>query len=68
MRRFVLLLGVLAAVGCGSSAPTGGSPKAITWDEYRKLPAEDRDDPYVLNHLDDDARKRLAEAERKRKK
>ncbi len=68
MKRLVLLLGVLAAVGCAPTAPTGSQTKSITWDEYQKLPAEDRDDPYVLNNLDDSARKKLAEAEKKRKK
>jgi hypothetical protein len=51
----------LAATGCGSPTSTPSQPeRKVTWDEYQKMDAEQRDDPYVLDHLADDARKRLA--------
>ncbi|QDU20407.1 hypothetical protein [Urbifossiella limnaea] len=58
----------LTAAGCGgSSAPAAGDPsKKITWEVFRKMPAEEQSDPYVLNNLDDDARRKLAEAGKKR--
>jgi predicted small lipoprotein YifL len=60
---------VIAAAGCGGGAPTAADPaKRITWAEYQKLDAEQKDDPYVTENLDDDAKKRLADAQRKRRK
>ena len=68
MLRSLTVLALLAAAGCGSSTPATGDPaKKITWSEYQKMDAEQRDDPYVLDNLDDDAKKKLAESQRKKK-
>jgi hypothetical protein len=67
----ITTLGVLAllAAGCGSSQPATGDPsKKVTWAEYQKMDAEQKDDPYVVDNLDDDAKKRLADAQRKKRK
>jgi hypothetical protein len=63
-----LVIGVVA--GCGSSPPSsGGAPaRKITWAEYQQMDAEQQDDPYVLDNLDDAARKKLAAQQRKRKR
>jgi hypothetical protein len=64
-----LLAFVLAVVGCGTSAPATGDPaKKVTWAEYQKMDAEQKDDPYVVDNLDDDAKKKLAESQRKKKR
>jgi hypothetical protein len=69
VHRFVFLLLTLSLLGCGSSTPATGDPsKKITWAEYQKMDAEQKDDPYVLDNLDDDAKKKLAESQRKRKR
>jgi hypothetical protein len=66
--RLILPFVLFVAVGCGSAAPTGDPVKKITWEQYQKLPPEDRDDPYTLANLDDDARAKLAEKSKKTKK
>lgn len=69
-RRSRALVAVLlvAAVGCGSSAPPAGDPsKKISWADFQKMPSEEQADPYVLNNLDDDAKKKLAEKLKKGK-
>jgi len=47
-------------LGCQSStvstASTGVPTPKMTWAEFQKLPPEERNDPYVLNQLDDAAR------------
>lgn len=55
--------------GCGRSSPdaTPHPGRKVTWDEYRKMDAEQKDDPYVLDNLDDEAKKKLAESQRKKK-
>ncbi|MGL6075212.1 MAG: hypothetical protein ACRC8S_13715 [Fimbriiglobus sp.] len=63
---FLLLLGV---IGCGSSATTTGNPaKKVTWEEFQKMDVEQKDDPYVVDNLDDEAKKKLAESQRKKKR
>ena len=58
----------LSAAGCGPSTPaTGGGGNKITWPEYQKLDAEGKDDPYVLDNLDDDAKKKLADSQKKKR-
>ncbi len=69
MSRLIVLVCALAAVGCGSSTPAAGDPsKKNTWAEYQKMDAEQKDDPYVVDNLDDDAKKKLAESLRKKKR
>jgi hypothetical protein len=64
-----LLAIVLALAGCSSSTPATGDPaKKITWSEYQKMDAEQKDDPYVVDNLDDEAKKKLAESQRKKKR
>ncbi|AMV28341.1 hypothetical protein VT84_28315 [Gemmata sp. SH-PL17] len=68
MKRFALLAIALVSVGCGSSAPATGEPaRKITWSEYQKMDAEQKDDPYVVDNLDDEAKKKRTEAGRKKK-
>ena len=50
----------MAVVGCGGPPAPAPAEKKITWEEYRKLPAFEKDDPYVLQNLDDDSRAKLA--------
>lgn len=68
----LLVLGVaLFAAGCGPSAPApgpGDPAKKITWSEFQKMDAEQKDDPYVLDNLDDDAKTKLAAAQKQRTK
>lgn len=68
MTRLPVLLLVAFVLGCGSpSAPSTGDPsKKITWAEFQKMNAEQKSDPYVLDNLDDDAKKRLAPKSRKK--
>jgi len=64
-----LFVMVLASAGCGgATAPTTDPAKKITWDQYVRMPAEDQADPYVLNNLDPEAQKKLADKGRKTKK
>ena len=64
-----VLVGSAAVAGCGPpAAPTAARQGTITWEQFRKLPAEDQADPYVLNNLDDDARKKFDEQARKHKR
>ena len=69
MNRFALLLALVLA-GCGPSTPatTPADPaRKITWSEYQKMDAEQKDDPYVVDNLDDEAKKKRAENARKKK-
>lgn len=69
MLRSLTVLALLAVAGCGSSAPATGDPsKKISWSEYQKMDAEQKDDPYVVDNLDDEAKKKLAESHRKKKR
>jgi hypothetical protein len=56
--------------GCGRSAPdTPPHPgRKVTWDEYQKMDTEQKDDPYVLDNLDDNAKKKLAGSQRQKKR
>jgi hypothetical protein len=66
-----LLCGLLCVVvlGCNSSTPsTTTATKTITWDEFKKMPSEDQADPYVLNNLDEAARKKFEDMIKKQKK
>lgn len=66
-KRLAPLL-VLLLAGCGSTdrAPTDPTKK-ITWAEYQAMNAEQKDDPYVVDNLDDQAKKKRAESARKKK-
>lgn len=69
MNRLLVLALLLAVAGCGTSTPaTGDASKKISWAEYQKMDAEQKDDPYVLDNLDDEAKKKLAESQRKKKR
>lgn len=69
MQRLIILMLALAVVGCGSATPATGDPsKKITWSEYQKMDVEQKDDPYVVDNLDDEAKKKLAESQRKKKR
>jgi hypothetical protein len=69
LKRFVLPLALLLA-GCGPSTPAtapSDPAKRITWSEYQKMDAEQKDDPYVVDNLDDEAKKKRAENAHKKK-
>lgn len=69
VNRLLVLVVLVAQTGCGASAPSTGDPtKKITWAEYQKMDAEQKDDPYVVDNLDDEAKKKLAESQRKKKR
>lgn len=63
----LLLVGFFVVLGaCNSSKPaTGDASKKITWDEYQKMDAEQKDDPYVRDNLNDEAKKKAADLQRK---
>jgi predicted small lipoprotein YifL len=68
VQRLILLTFALAVAGCGSSTPATGDPaKKITWAEYQKMDAEQKDDPYDVDNLDDEAKKKLAKGQKKRR-
>jgi len=68
MSRLILLTTICAIIGCGSSSgPATGDPsQKITWSEYLKMDAEQKDDPYVVDNLDDEAKRKLAESQHKK--
>lgn len=69
MHRLIILMFALTAIGCGTSTPATGDPtRKITWTEYQKMDAEQKDDPYVVDNLDEGAKKKLAESQRKKKR
>ena len=69
MKRLLLILLTALLAGCSSSIPATGDPsKKISWAEYQKMDAEQKDDPYVLDNLDDEAKKKLAESQRKKQR
>jgi hypothetical protein len=68
-RLLPFALAACLATGCGSPQPATGDPsKKVTWAEYQKMDAEQKDDPYVVDNLDDEAKKKLADAQRKKRK
>jgi predicted small lipoprotein YifL len=70
MKWFALLLLAFVLTGCGPSTPAtppSDPAKKITWSEYQKMDAEQKDDPYVVDNLDDEAKKKRAESARKKK-
>lgn len=64
----VITFGLSLALGCGSTTPQPGPPNQITWEEYEKLQPEEQADPYILNNLDETARKKLDEKMKKERK
>lgn len=69
MNRLLVLVLLFAVAGCGTSTPATGDPaKKITWTEYQKMDAEQKDDPYVVDNLDDEAKQKLAESQRRKKR
>jgi len=67
MRRMTLVL-LVALAGCGGPGPKPDPSRKVTWAEYQRMDAEQKDDPYVLDNLDDDAKQKLARAAKARKK
>lgn len=65
--RFGLLIVVLfvaaPVIGCGGSSPSTVAPapagKKLTWEEYQKLPEDQRGEPEVVDNLDEAAKKKL---------
>ncbi len=52
MRYLGLFLLGLLFCGCGPSQPEiVSSERTITHEEWKNLPPEERNDPYVLQHL-----------------
>lgn len=48
------------AAGCGTSNPYTGDPTmTISWEEFENMDAEEQDDPYVIDNLDENAQKLL---------
>jgi hypothetical protein len=61
-QRVIILLLAFIVVGCSkSSGPMGDPSKKITWEQFQKMPSEEQADPYILNHLDDEAKKKFDE-------
>lgn len=69
MKWILPLFAFGCVVGCSPTTTSTGDPaKKVTWDEYQKMDPEQKDDPYVVDNLDDDAKKKLAEFQRKKKR
>ena len=69
MTRWILLAMAVVGPGCGSSTPTPGDPaRKVTWTEYQSMDAEQKDDPYVVDNLDDEANAKVAESQRKKRR
>jgi len=63
----LLLLGLF--VGCEAPKPATGDPaNKITWAEFEKMDPEQKADPYVVDNLDDEAKKKLTESQKKKKR
>lgn len=69
MNRFVWLPFALVATGCGSPTPATGDPaRKVSWVEYQAMDPEQKDDPYVVDNLDDEAKRKIAESLRKKRR
>ncbi len=68
MKHCIWLLMTILIAGCGTPTPmTGDRSKKITWSEYQTMDAEQKTDPYVLENLDEEAKKKLVEMQRKKR-
>lgn len=66
MKRFLFFILAALAIGCGSSSSSTGDPsKKITWEEYQKMDEMEKADHYVLDNLNDEAKQKLAESQKK---
>jgi hypothetical protein len=53
---WLIALTLAIAVGCGKSKPYTGDPTmTISWEEFENMDAEEQDDPYVIENLDENA-------------
>lgn len=75
IRRFPAALPLAAALiltagGCGRSAPDAPPHpgRKVTRAEYQAMDAEQKDDPYVTDNLDDDAKQKLADSRKQKKR
>lgn len=66
--RMGVLFISISLVGCGNaSSPPVGANSTISWEEFQKMDEEQQRDPYVLDNLDESAKKKLAERNKKRR-
>jgi hypothetical protein len=42
---------LLALTGCGSAPAPASKEKTITWEEWKKMPPHEQNDPYVLERV-----------------
>jgi hypothetical protein len=65
-----VLTALLCAAGCGGDKPpaVGNPTKKIGWAEFQKLSPEDQADPYTLQHLDAEAKKKFDDLLKKKGK
>ncbi len=58
----------ISMMGCaGSSSQPAAASSTISWEEFQKMDEEQQRDPYVLDNLDESAKKKFAERNKKRR-
>jgi hypothetical protein len=68
VHRIPIAAAAMLVGACGPAPPAGPQSKAITWAEFQTMDAEQQRDPYVTDNLDPDARKKLVESQKRKRR
>jgi hypothetical protein len=66
----LLVLAIITSsmTGCaGSSSQPAAASSTISWEEFQKMDEEQQRDPYVLDNLDESAKRKLDERNKRRR-